>query len=166
MIMILTGFAVIVPINVVAPDSEGDGLSNSDEANIYHSNPGLPDTDGDGIDDGNLDFDTSKVLICDQEPNTILETVPISRSEITSSGEAMQNPLLVYQNDREKENIEFMEQLTYAPQEINMLETVPQLVDQEQPIYSASTGTDEWLAQSFIPQQEKLSSVDLHLYRL
>jgi hypothetical protein len=34
------------------PDTDGDGLSDGDEVHIYHTNPLLWDTDGDGISDG------------------------------------------------------------------------------------------------------------------
>ncbi len=34
------------------PDTDGDGLSDGDEVNKYHTNPLLADTDGDGIPDG------------------------------------------------------------------------------------------------------------------
>jgi hypothetical protein len=33
-------------------DIDGDGLTNSDETNIYGTNPNVPDTDGDGLTDG------------------------------------------------------------------------------------------------------------------
>ncbi|MBI9085331.1 MAG: hypothetical protein JEZ11_17180, partial [Desulfobacterales bacterium] len=34
------------------PDSDGDGLSDGDEVNTYGTNPALADSDGDGVDDG------------------------------------------------------------------------------------------------------------------
>ena len=37
------------PLN---PDTDGDGLTDWQEVNTYHSNPNLHDTDGDGFDDG------------------------------------------------------------------------------------------------------------------
>ena len=36
---------------VVIEDSDGDGISNDDELNIYHTNPNNSDTDGDGLSD-------------------------------------------------------------------------------------------------------------------
>ncbi len=39
-------------INVTALDSDGDGLSDFDEINLYSTLPNNPDTDGDFIDDG------------------------------------------------------------------------------------------------------------------
>ena len=35
-----------------SPDSDGDGLTNSDEIDIYGTDPNNPDTDGDGLNDG------------------------------------------------------------------------------------------------------------------
>jgi hypothetical protein len=34
------------------PDTDGDGLSDGDEVHVYHTDPLNPDTDGDGISDG------------------------------------------------------------------------------------------------------------------
>ncbi|HTK82399.1 MAG TPA: OmpA family protein [Bacteroidota bacterium] len=34
------------------PDTDGDGLSDGDEVNVYHTNPLKPDSDGDGLNDG------------------------------------------------------------------------------------------------------------------
>ena len=34
------------------PDTDGDGLLDGDEVNVFHSNPVKSDTDGDGISDG------------------------------------------------------------------------------------------------------------------
>ncbi|MDX2505040.1 MAG: matrixin family metalloprotease, partial [Gammaproteobacteria bacterium] len=42
----------LINITVEALDSDGDGLSNYDEINIYLTNPNMPDSDNDGIDDG------------------------------------------------------------------------------------------------------------------
>ena len=33
-------------------DSDGDGLYNDDETSVYHTNPNIADTDGDGTSDG------------------------------------------------------------------------------------------------------------------
>lgn len=41
---------------VVDLDRDGDGLSNSDEKNIYFTSPGWPDSDYDGVNDGNDTF--------------------------------------------------------------------------------------------------------------
>lgn len=38
-------------ILTVIPDSDGDGLSDADETNIYHTDPNKADTDGDGLND-------------------------------------------------------------------------------------------------------------------
>ena len=49
-------FVCLMPVRVFAQlaptDSDNDGLSDSEETNIYHTNPQLPDTDGDGYSDG------------------------------------------------------------------------------------------------------------------
>ena len=34
------------------PDTDGDGLSDGQEVNTYHSNPNVKDTDSDGFEDG------------------------------------------------------------------------------------------------------------------
>ena len=48
--------AVIVPLKFSnaqeQTDTDGDGLSDYDEINIYRSNPSSQDTDTDGYDDG------------------------------------------------------------------------------------------------------------------
>ena len=40
----------VIPLN---NDTDGDGLNDGDEVNIYFSNLTLEDSDGDGLDDGN-----------------------------------------------------------------------------------------------------------------
>jgi hypothetical protein len=40
------------PPETTIDDTDGDGLSDDDETNIYGTNPTLADTDGDGVDDG------------------------------------------------------------------------------------------------------------------
>lgn len=45
-------FYRLLPLDLVVQDRDGDGLSTSDEVKIYHTDPGLADTDGDGIPDG------------------------------------------------------------------------------------------------------------------
>ena len=34
------------------PDTDGDGVADGDEVNLYHTEPTVPDTDGDGFSDG------------------------------------------------------------------------------------------------------------------
>lgn len=43
---------LILPIHAEIIDSDHDGLSDSDEINIYHTHPNDPDTDTDGYTDG------------------------------------------------------------------------------------------------------------------
>jgi hypothetical protein len=43
-------------------DRDGDGLFDSDETNVYGTDPDNPDTDGDGIDDGQEVFDGTDPL--------------------------------------------------------------------------------------------------------
>lgn len=42
----------IRPEDLENPDRDGDGISNVDEVTVYHTDPGLADTDGDGLGDG------------------------------------------------------------------------------------------------------------------
>jgi hypothetical protein len=51
----VSGEPVLVVFSVVAggkTDSDKDGLTDSDEVNIHHTDPNNPDTDGDGLKDG------------------------------------------------------------------------------------------------------------------
>jgi len=41
-----------IPLGQGGPDTDGDGLSDADEANVYGSDPFRADTDGDGVGDG------------------------------------------------------------------------------------------------------------------
>jgi len=49
--VLMTGNPEVIVVNTTDTDSDGDGLSDNDEA-IAGSNPNNPDTDGDGIPDG------------------------------------------------------------------------------------------------------------------
>lgn len=51
-------------------DSDGDGLSDWDEVNVYRLNPGLKDTCGDGFLD-NVRVATGKHLVCTTSPGVI-----------------------------------------------------------------------------------------------
>ncbi len=47
-------------LGVVFEDNDGDGISNDDEVNIYHTDPNNSDTDGDGLLDGDeIKYDTN-----------------------------------------------------------------------------------------------------------
>jgi len=39
-------------VNPTNPDTDGDGLSDGEEVNTYNTDPTNPDTDGDGLNDG------------------------------------------------------------------------------------------------------------------
>jgi len=54
-VIIVAIFNILSPAAISAsehiPDFDGDGLSDSDESRLYHTDPGLSDTDNDGFDD-------------------------------------------------------------------------------------------------------------------
>jgi ABC-type transport system substrate-binding protein len=52
-------------VNVTAVDSDNDGLSDYEEENIYGTDPENPDTDGDGINDGDEVSSGSNPLVSD-----------------------------------------------------------------------------------------------------
>ncbi len=47
-----SGFSNEIVHTIRAQDTDGDGISDADETNIYGTNPNLADTDNDGINDG------------------------------------------------------------------------------------------------------------------
>ncbi|MHA2092899.1 MAG: hypothetical protein ACW98K_18800 [Candidatus Kariarchaeaceae archaeon] len=51
------------------PDTDGDGLSDGDEVNIHGTDPLNPDTDGDGLSDGD-EFIIYKTSFLDKEPDS------------------------------------------------------------------------------------------------
>lgn len=87
-----------------AGDSDGDGLADADEINIYHTSPETKDTDGDGYDDyqeiRELGFDRSNPtkfnpLVADVPRITIeiisAPEVTVTYSKSTSSGNTIEN---------------------------------------------------------------------------
>lgn len=77
--------------NISFTDTDGDGLSDDDETQLYRTNPSLADTDGDGIDDGsefaywgarwNSDYDGDGVinlLDADSDNDSYLDGAEIS----------------------------------------------------------------------------------------
>jgi hypothetical protein len=67
-------------------DTDGDGLSDWDEVNVYHTNPNLRDTCGDGIPD-NVRVATGKNLHC-QNQNADGGSPALFNAAATSSNEA------------------------------------------------------------------------------
>lgn len=59
------------------PDSDGDGLTDGQEVNTYHTNPNLADTDGDGFNDG---FEVSTGF----DPNSAASTPDTLSSILTA----------------------------------------------------------------------------------
>ncbi len=51
------------PVQQERADTDGDGLFDDDEKNVYHTNPSKPDSDGDFRDDGQEVFEHTNPLI-------------------------------------------------------------------------------------------------------
>ena len=64
---------VVAPGGGGATDTDGDGLSDSDEVNVYGTDPTNPDTDGDGMSDGAEVQYGLDPLDSDQDGNSILD---------------------------------------------------------------------------------------------
>ena len=60
-------------VEVVGTDSDGDGLSDWDEENVYGTDPSEADTDGDGMSDGDEVESGRDPLTSDKEERTFLE---------------------------------------------------------------------------------------------
>lgn len=45
-------YTYTAPVTVTAPDTDGDGISDADETDLYGTDPAASDSDGDGISDG------------------------------------------------------------------------------------------------------------------
>ncbi len=60
-------------VEVVGADSDGDGLTDWDEENVYGTDPSEADTDGDGMNDGDEVESGRDPLISDKEERTFLE---------------------------------------------------------------------------------------------
>ncbi len=62
---------VIVDVTDLDPDTDGDGLTDSDETNIHGTSPTNPDTDDDGVNDGDeVNGGTDPLDPCDPDPTT------------------------------------------------------------------------------------------------
>jgi len=65
-------------------DTDGDGLSDWDEINVYHMNPNVKDTCGDGITD-NVRVFTGKNLTCAGKGTNVSGELDVSAVEQTTS---------------------------------------------------------------------------------
>lgn len=76
-------------------DTDGDGISDWDEVNVYHTNPNLKDTCGDGVPD-NVRLATGKNVACTDakniEANLDVSAIDASSSSIYSGEAAVPNP--------------------------------------------------------------------------
>ena len=53
LVCLILGSLLLVPaVHAADVDSDGDGLTDTQEINIYHTDPNLADTDADGYPDG------------------------------------------------------------------------------------------------------------------
>ena len=69
-------------------DTDGDGLSDREEVNRYHSNPNVKDTDGDGFEDGfevTTGFDPSSATSTPETPCSSASGIPPCRVARTGS---------------------------------------------------------------------------------
>ena len=62
---------VVGPASAPPTDTDGDGLSDAEEINVYGTDPALADTDGDGMDDGDEVLYSLDPLDGDQDGNTV-----------------------------------------------------------------------------------------------
>jgi len=65
--------STMIWINVTGLDSDNDGLTDYDEENIYSTDPNDPDTDGDGIDDGEEILEGKNPLKPDDKEKSFFE---------------------------------------------------------------------------------------------
>lgn len=63
----------IRPEDLVDPDRDGDGIDTMDEITVFHTDPGLADTDGDGIGDADDDFPLDPDADGDGIPDSMTE---------------------------------------------------------------------------------------------
>jgi len=72
----------------VANDTDGDGLTDTNEINTYGTNPLLADTDGDGIGDGNeTNTNRTSPTLADTDGDGISDgLVPILAADFTGDG--------------------------------------------------------------------------------
>lgn len=66
-------------------DTDGDGLSDWAETNLYHTNPNLRDTCGDGVPD-NVRIFTGKNIACLQQASSVEGRLDVTQVDASSSG--------------------------------------------------------------------------------
>ncbi len=71
-------------------DTDGDGLSDYDEEHVFHTNPNLRDTCGDGIPD-NIRVLTGKNLNCTNKNPNVRGVIDLSRVTPTTSTQPVQS---------------------------------------------------------------------------
>ena len=110
-----SAFSNEIPHSIPAVDTDGDGLSDSDEVNVYQTDPNLADTDGDGLTDG------SEVTLFGTDPlSTDTDQDGLSdAAEINNHGT---NPNLA---DTDQDGL-------LDPDEINTHQTDPNQADSDQ----------------------------------
>jgi len=80
-----------VILNPCVADSDGDGITDSDEINVFHTNPASADTDGDGVSDGPLGIAQSPPLLpgpdnCPFTPNTAQTNTDAANTALNRPG--------------------------------------------------------------------------------
>jgi hypothetical protein len=78
----------------VIPDADGDGLSDADETNVYHTDPTKVDTDGDGLSDfAEVQTHGTNPLLADTDGDGFTDSYEIQTGKSPTS--AADKPLLV-----------------------------------------------------------------------
>ena len=78
----------------VIPDSDGDGLSDADESDVYHTDPTKADTDGDGLSDfAEVQTHGTNPLLADTDGDGFTDSYEIQTGKSPMS--AADKPLLV-----------------------------------------------------------------------